>query len=288
MSTDLEGCRVLLTGAGSGIGRSLALRLARKGAMLALVGRNEGRLADLAMAIRAEGGSAYPFVFDLALPSGQESLVSDVMAHLGGIDVLVNNAGISGFCEFSRQEPEEIESLVGTNISGPVLLTRAVLPHFMGKNSGRIVNVGSTFGSVGFGHFSVYSATKFALRGFSEALRRELDHTGIGITYVAPRATRTSLNSDAVIQLNERTGVFMDEADEVARIIVLAMTGRWRDHYIGWPERILVGLNGLFPGLVDIVLRKSNRIARDLASMPAKAWKSGNVRYYADFRKKAK
>ncbi|HQT27605.1 MAG TPA: SDR family NAD(P)-dependent oxidoreductase, partial [Burkholderiales bacterium] len=107
MRTDLCRRRILLTGAGSGIGRSLALRLARKGAMLALVGRNEGKLVDLAMAIRAEGGAAHPFVFDLSMPSGYDNLVKDVMRHVGEIDILINNAGISGFCEFSGQGREE-------------------------------------------------------------------------------------------------------------------------------------------------------------------------------------
>ena len=270
MPTDLDGRRVVLTGAGSGIGHALALRLAQQGAILALVGRNEGRLIDTAMAIRANGGSAYPFVFDLSRSSDQEGLVSDVMKQLGGIDMLVNNAGISGFCEFTRQKPEEIESLFHTNIVGPVLLTKTVLPHFIRKNSGSIVNIGSTFGSIGFGHFSVYSSTKFALRGFSEALRRELDHTAVSVIYVAPRATKTSLNSDAVVELNRLTGVAMDEADDAAASILRAIRAR-RDGYIGWPEKFMVGFNGLFPRLVDFALRKNNRIARDLASVPVKA-----------------
>jgi short-subunit dehydrogenase len=288
MPTAIRNSRILLTGAGSGIGRSLALQLAKQGAVLGLVGRNEARLNDLAMHIRAEGGRAFPIVFDIAMPSGQNRLFLDAMQCLGGLDILINNAGISGFCEFSHQGAEEIERMVDTNITGPILLTRAVLPHFIQKNTGRIVNIGSTFGAVGFGHFSVYSATKFALRGFSEALRRELDHTDIGVTYVAPRATRTSLNSDAVVQFNKKTGVAMDEADDVARAIVRAIgTGR-RDCHIGWPEKFLVRLNAVFPRLTDAALRKSNRIARELACIPARAWKSGNVRQYSDFLKNVK
>ena len=285
MPTEIDGSRVLLTGAGSGIGRSLALRLGLQGAVVALVGRNEGRLVDTAMAIRASGGSAYPFVFDLSRPSGQEELAQGVLKQLGGIDVLVNNAGISRFCEFSRQEPDEIESLFRTNVVGPMLLTRAVLPHFIRKNSGSIVNIGSTAGSIGFGHFSAYSSTKFALRGFSEALRRELDHTEIEVVYVAPRATKTSLNSDAAVELSRQTRVVMDEADDVAAAILKSIRGG-RDRHIGWPENILMRFNSLFPSLVDIAFRKRNRLARDLASLPVRAWKSGNVRYHVDFRKK--
>ncbi|MBY0579965.1 MAG: SDR family oxidoreductase [Burkholderiales bacterium] len=288
MPIRMDNSRILLTGAGSGIGRSLALQLAKKGAILALVGRNEAKLADLAMNIRAAGGKAFPLVFDVSRSSGQNRLFLDVMQSLGGLDILINNAGISGFGEFSRQRPEEIERLVETNITGPLLLTRAVLPHFIQRGSGTIVNIGSTVGAVGFGHFSAYSATKFALRGFSEALRRELDHPGINVTYVAPRATRTSLNPEAVVQLNERMGVTMDEADVVARAIVRAIEQGKRESYIGWSEKLLVKLNGMFPRLVDAALKKNNQVARDLASIPAKAWKSGNVRYYTDFLKNAK
>lgn len=286
MDSSLQKSRVLLTGAGSGIGRSLAFQLARKGATVALVGRNERRLVDLAMAIRAEGGSAFPFAFDLSRPSGHGRLVMDVLQHLGGIDMIINNAGISGFCDFSNQKPEEISRILDTNIAGPLLLTRAVLPHFIMRGRGRIVNVGSAFGSFGFGHFSVYSATKFALRGFSEALRRELDHTGIRVIHVAPRATRTSLNSDAVLQFNERTGVTMDEAEDAAMKILQAVEKGRSDCRIGWQEKCLAGLNALFPRLVDAALRKSNRIARGYASAPSRQWKAGNVRYYADFQKK--
>ena len=165
---NLQDSRILLTGAGSGIGRSLALQLGAKGANVALVGRNRAKLETIVREIQARGGTARAFAFDLSLPSGQKELVDDVVGALGDIDILINNAGISEFCDFSRQGTEAIESLVRTNVTGPLLLTHAVLPYFLRKDSGRIVNVGSTFGTIGFGHFSVYSATKFAMRGFSE------------------------------------------------------------------------------------------------------------------------
>ncbi|MBY0577780.1 MAG: SDR family oxidoreductase [Burkholderiales bacterium] len=261
---NLNDSRILLTGAGSGIGRSLALQLGKKGANLALFGRNVAKLNEIAFEIRAHGGKASAFVFDMTDSSGQDGIVQEVIQSMGGIDILINNAGIAGFCEFSNQNPDDIERLIRTNITGPILLTRAVLPHLVRKNSGRIVNVGSTFGSIGFGHFSVYSATKFAMRGFSESLRRELDHTGVGVTYVAPRATRTALNEDAVVELNRRTGIAMDDADDVAGWIIEAIEAEAKDYYIGWPEKFFARLNGIFPRLVDNALKKNNRIARGL------------------------
>ncbi len=261
---ELQGSRILLTGAGSGIGRSLALKLAGKGASLALVGRNEARLQALAGEIRANGGKSHPVVFDISRADGQEEVVDEVVRNLGGIDILVNNAGVMSFCEFSSQNPQDVERLVKTNVTGPMLLTRAVLPRLLSRNSGKIVNVGSTFGAIGFGHFSVYSATKFAMRGFSEALRRELDHTRIGVTYVAPRATKTSLNTDAVVALNLETGIAMDEPEDVAAAIVAAIEKDVRECHIGWPEKFFARLNGLFPHLVDNALRRNNGIARGL------------------------
>lgn len=261
---ELQGSRILLTGAGSGIGRSLALKLAGKGASLALVGRNEARLQELASEIRKNGGKAYPVVFDISRADGQGEVVDEAIRNLGGIDILVNNAGVMSFCEFSIQNPQDIENLVKTNVTGPMLLARAVLPHLLSRNSGKIVNVGSTFGAIGFGHFSVYSATKFAMRGFSEALRRELDHTCIGVTYVAPRATKTSLNTDAVVALNLETGIAMDEPEDVAAAIATAIEKDAGECYIGWPEKFFARLNGLFPRLVDNALKRNNRIARGL------------------------
>lgn len=261
---NLKGSRILLTGAGSGIGRSLAVQLGGKGANLALVGRNMEKLEEISREVRENGGKAFPFSFDISASSGQADIVSEVVRTLGGLDMLINNAGIAGFCDFSQQDPEAIERLVRTNIAGPILLTRAVLPNLIRQNSGRIVNIGSTFGSIGFGHFSVYSATKFAMRGFSESLRRELDHTRIGVTYVAPRATRTALNEDAVVELNRRTGIAMDEPEAVAALIVQAIESDAKDCYIGWPEKFFARLNGLLPRLVDNALKKNNKVAREL------------------------
>ena len=270
---ELRGSRILLTGAGSGIGRHLALQLGRKGANLALVGRNETKLQAAADEIERNGGRAHVFVFDIAREEGQAELVDQVREVLGGIDMLVNNAGVMSFCAFPGQDPADVERLVKTNVTGPMLLTQAVLPHLLRQNSGKIVNVGSTFGTIGFGHFSVYCATKFAMRGFSESLRRELDHTHIGVTYVAPRATRTSLNADAVVELNLETGIAMDEPEDVAAIIISAIERDAKDCYIGWPERFFVRLNSLLPRLVDNALKKNNRIARGLLNLSQGAGK---------------
>lgn len=261
---NISGSRIILTGAAGGIGSQLALQLSKKGAKLILVEINEEKLNSLVKEIRKQDGIATPVLIDHANPRGQEAVVETAIQAFGGIDMLINNAGVLSFCEFAKQPQDEIERMIQANIAGPLLLTRAVLPHLLRNNSGKIVNIGSTFGSIGFGHFSVYSATKFALRGFSEALRRELDHTKIGVCYVAPRATKTALNTSAVIQLNEKTGVAMDDPGDVATLIIGAIEQDRKDCYLGWPEKFFVRLNGLLPRIVDSALKKNNVVAREL------------------------
>lgn len=260
----LNGARIILTGAGGGIGRWLAVELARRGAMLVLVGRRTERLEAVAREIAAAGGLAYPFAFDISLPMGHETVLRFAEDTLGGVDLLINNAGVSSFEEFARQDPAAIDRLIRTNVTGPLLLTRAVLPALLAQGRGRIVNVGSAFGAIAFAHWAAYSASKFALRGFSEALRRELEGSGVGVTYLAPRAVRTPLNSDAVYRLSEKTGMNIDTPERVAAEMVKAIEAGRDEHAIGRPERFFAKVNALFPGLVDGALKRQNRAARQV------------------------
>jgi short-subunit dehydrogenase len=262
MRMKLQGCRTLLTGAGSGIGRCLALGLAARGAKLALVGRNAARLNAVAGEITETGGNAVALPHDLNIPDGHAQLLQSAISCLGGVDLLINNAGVSGFGEFACENPVDIDNLINTNITAPLLLTRAVLPVMLGAGSGRIVNVGSILGSIGFAHFAAYSASKFALRGFSEALRRELAGSGVGVSYVAPRTTRTAFNTDALYRLSVASGAAIDDAAVVADIIINAITGDRDEVYIGWPEKLAVRLNALLPGLIGLATRKQVAAAR--------------------------
>lgn len=254
----LNDARVLLTGACGGIGREIAALLAGAGAHVALAGRDEPVLQELCSKIRGHGNAASVITADLAQPAGPELIAQEALTALGGIDVLINNAGILDFRAFAEQSPGQIERLYRINLTGPVLLTRAVLPHMLRKGSGHIVNIGSTFGSIAFAYFAAYSSSKFAMRGFSEALRRELDDTGIHVTYVAPRATQTRLNSAAVYRMNQALGVGMDTPQNVAARIVRAIECNACDVYIGWPERLFVRINAVLPRLVDRVMRKQH------------------------------
>jgi short-subunit dehydrogenase len=116
--------------------------------------------------------------------------------------------------------------------------------------------MGSGFGSIGFAGYCGYSASKFALRGFSEALRRELADTQIDVLYLAPRATLTDMNPDEAVALNNELGNTMDTPERVASELMMLLNNAQRTRYIGWPERFFITLNNLFPSLVDKALNK--------------------------------
>lgn len=258
--------RILLTGASGGIGCELALQLAAHGARLGLVGRRADALEAVAKAARENGAAdAVAITADLSTTEGRDQILSQVTAQLGGVDVLINNAGVVDFHDFSEQDPAMIERIYQTNLIAPVQLTRALLPQLQAQGSGHIVNVGSAFGSIGFAYFAAYSSSKFALRGFSEALRRELDGSGVGVSYFAPRAVKTAANSEAVYRMAEAVKMNMDPPEEVARFIVDSMLRDKVEAYYGFPEKLFVRINALLPRLVDGALKKQNRIMAGFA-----------------------
>lgn len=127
------------------------------------------------------------------------------------------------------------------------------------------MNLGSTFGSIGYPGFATYCASKFALRGFSEALRRELADTPIKVLYIAPRATRTGMNTQSVVALNDELNVAMDDPKTVAAQIAAALQYEHELLYLGWPEKFFVRLNSLLPGIVDRALRKQLPVVQRFA-----------------------
>lgn len=259
----LKDARIILTGASGGIGQALARELAGRGARLGLVGRRQDALQALAEELRQAGAEAEPIIADLSNDQDRMSAIMCMRDLYGGVDVLINNAGMSAFTEFAQCGPEVEERLFNTNVLAPMQLCRLVLPEMTARGSGRIVNIGSTFGSIAFACFVSYSTSKFAVRGFSEALRRELDGSGVGITYLAPRAVRTELNTPAVMRMAERVKMNMDDPVYVAKSIVRAIEKDRKDVYLGFPEALFVRLNALFPRLVDGALRKQNLIMRE-------------------------
>lgn len=250
---DIRDKYIVLTGATGGIGRAIARKLNSDGARLILVARNEQRPAALVDELGGNGHQAVSA--DLSQNEGRQCVVE--ACNSNGVSLLINSAGINEFEMFEKQSPDAIQNLLEINLLSPILLTLELLPLLAKQKDGRIINIGSTFGSIGYPGFSTYCASKFGLRGFTEALRRELTDTNTRVSYVAPRATRTDLNSDSVVAMNDALGTAMDDPALVADEVMQVVRGSAKtDKYIGWPEKLFVRVNALFPGIVDNSLRK--------------------------------
>ncbi|WP_049630425.1 SDR family oxidoreductase [Cellvibrio sp. pealriver] len=261
----LKGKLILLTGASGGIGQAIARRLAAQGARLILVGRSTEQLNVLARELRVLVNEGFVLQADITQHSGRETIRTALLALQEPLDALINCAGVNLFGFLEDSDPDTVAQLINTNVTATILLTQLTLP-FLHKSTGRILNIGSSFGSLGYPGFSVYCASKFALRGFSEALRRELGDSNIQVAHLAPRATNTSLNSDAVCAMNRELGNAMDEPDIVAaQVEIMLSAKRMRDRNVGWPERLFLRINSIVPRIIDNALRGQLPIIRRYA-----------------------
>ena len=248
----LETCRVLITGASGGIGQALVEQLCAAGAQVLAVSRDADRLAVL----RARFPERLHHVAaDLGSAAGLDAVAAAAQA-FGGLNCVIQAAGVNRFDLLEQQDDAALAEQLALNLLVPMQLTRRLLPLLRKPQRALLMFVGSTFGTIGFPGFSAYSASKFGLRGFAEALRRELADSGIRVLHLAPRATRTAINSDAVVAMNAALGAAMDAPQQVAAQIVQALRDEAPERALGWPEKFFARLNRLLPGLVDRALRK--------------------------------
>lgn len=239
----------LLIGACGGIGRAVAKQLAALGIDLILTGRNADQLDALALELPT---SARGIVADLTQAADVEKLVRAAPDSLDGI---IFAAGKNDFVMFEDQDPNQIRQLFDINTLMPILVTQALLHRL--SPTGRIIYVGSTLGSIGYPGYASYGATKAALRHFVQALRREYADKTWQFCYIAPRATRTSMNSENAIALNQALGSQSDSPEWVARqLIQQIQTKKMKDRHLGFPEKIFVLLNAMLPSLLDNALSK--------------------------------
>jgi short-subunit dehydrogenase len=248
--------RVMLTGATGGIGRAVARALLQAGAAVLLVGRSPARLVTLSRELKADPSCAAAaagrvdwFAADLGDP-GSVAALHDA-AQAWRVNVLVNNAGVASFGRLEALDPAHVAQVLDTNLLAPMRLTQALLPLLRQQPRAQVIQVGSALGRLGLPGFSVYSASKFGLRGFSEALRRELADTPVRVQYLGPRTTRTAFNDTAVQSYNRATGTASDEPERVARVLVEMLERETAERFIGMPEKLAVRINGLAPQLLD-------------------------------------
>lgn len=247
---------LLLTGATGGIGTAMAHCLAGGGARLTLVSRNQYSLDNLLARLPGEGHIAV--AADISRREGREAVVTSCQGQLDG---LINNAGINSFGMLESLDDGQLDQIFEINALAPILLTRDLLP-MLSESGGTIVNVGSGFGSIGFPGYCAYSASKFALRGFTEALRRELADTNVSVLYFAPRATDTAMNPPEVVALNKELGNTTDSPKRVADELLTLLKKGKGSRAIGLPERFFARLNAVFPSVVDGALAKQLPIIR--------------------------
>lgn len=240
--------RAVLTGATGGIGKAIAKELVTGCEWLIVTGRNIESLTALKNELGA--GKVHIVQGDVE----EEETLNQVEAlarRLGGMNLLINNAGTSEFHAFESQSPEAIRRLLHTNLVAPMLLSRRLLPLLRRAPHAQIINVGSIFGYIGYPGYAAYCASKSGLRGFTQALRRELSDTSIKVRYFAPRVTSTAINSEPVTAMNLELKNAVDAPDHVARAFMRFLSGSAWQATLGAKESFFVFVNQLLPSLPD-------------------------------------
>ncbi|CAM3002388.1 SDR family oxidoreductase [Vibrio mytili] len=248
----IENSRILLTGATGGIGQAIATELASRGAQLILVGRHEETLFTLKSSLPNQEVHDV-LVADVTTIEGR-SEINNRAKQVNKVDAIINNAGCNDFSLLSHKNSAQIEADIQLNLLAPMLLCKSALSWL--KQPGIILNIGSTFGSIGYPGYTSYCAAKAGLHRFTEALDRELFATGIRALYLAPRATKTSLNSNSVNEMNQQLGNKMDMPQVVAEHVVTMLEKEISAKWIGWPEKLFARINQLLPSVVSSAIRK--------------------------------
>jgi NAD(P)-dependent dehydrogenase (short-subunit alcohol dehydrogenase family) len=257
MIRKVKGTTVVITGATSGIGRATALEFARAGAQVVVAGRRAERLHDLVVEIEAKGGVALAVRTDVSEQAQVEALLAQTIEQFGRIDTLVNNAGVGLAAKFEEQALADFERVMQINFWGAVYACKAAVPQMKRQGGGGvIINVSSVMGKRGMPFETAYCASKFALAGFSEALRAEIMSEGIDVSTIFPGAVETEIFEQAANQTGLEMPGFIPKypARELAKLIV-------QDARFPQPEIIMaldaLGLNALntvAPRLLDLAL----------------------------------
>ncbi|MBA4189561.1 MAG: short-chain dehydrogenase [Planctomycetaceae bacterium] len=257
----LAGLRVLVTGASQGIGRALVVAAAARGAKVLAAARSPELLAQLATEVRAANGIIETVPADVTKPEDRQAMVDAAVKHFGGLDVLVNNAGIGATGHFMDSDPEVLRAIFETNFFGLSETTRVFLPLLKQGVTPAIVNISSVVGKRALPARSLYSSSKFAVAGFSEAIRAELAKDGIDVIVVSPGLTQTNfsqnmLEQKAKMQLDHLRGM---TSDQVAQAVLRAMEKGTVDVTLTLQGKLLVLVNRYFPWFVDWKAKKTVR-----------------------------
>ncbi|MEY4920964.1 MAG: hypothetical protein RLZZ564_492 [Pseudomonadota bacterium] len=245
--------KVVITGATGGIGREIVKRLDKKSELIILVGLTKNSLDDLKKELQTK--RVFIIEGDISEPHVREQ-IKILAKREGGINLLINNAGIGDYFMFEDQNPDLVIDILDINLKAPMLLTQSLLPLLKNEPKAEIINTGSIFGYIGYPGFTAYCASKFGLRGFTQALRRELSDTKVNVRYFAPRATKTNFNTNNITEMNIKLGNAMDSPEKVADKFMIFLTHNNYQKKIGLKESFFVFINKVFPKLPDIAISK--------------------------------
>ncbi len=260
MAVSLKGKVVLITGASSGFGEEAARQFARQGASVVLAARRIDRLQELVAKIQAEGGEAMATPVDVTNGADIKNMVQSVIENYERIDILFNNAGFGRLDWLENLDPaRDIRTQIAVNLTGLIEVTHAVLPHMIAQKSGHIINMSSVAGWIGSPLYTIYAATKFGVRGFTDALRREVSVYGIRVTGIYPGPASTEFGQhvgDNVLKRSSKAPAWTTMSPEyVAKKVVNAARYPRRVVIIPWWYHLVFWADYYAPGLVDWFLK---------------------------------
>jgi len=253
MARDLRGKRILLTGASMGIGRELAKILGSKGAKLALVARGVDKLNETAEEVRKAGGEAVVIPGDLSDSSTPARILDEAVKALGGLDILLNNAGVGTWSHFFEGNEENLRKVFEVNFFSTSELMRLSVKHLIRGNQPAILNIASMTGRRGMPGFSEYSASKHALVGLTEALRAEYHRFGISVLLVLPGLTNSEFFNN-VLEKKGKADLPMDKAltpAQTASAVVKALEKDTRETWLGREAKTILWMNRFMPSWLD-------------------------------------
>ena len=258
---DLSGMRVLVTGASQGIGRALAEMAAKRGMKVLAAARSADLLTQLAEVVRGQGKTLEVVQADVATDEGRQAMVTAAREKLGGLDILINNAGIGATGHFADSEPDVLRRIMETNFYGTVETTRVFLPLLREGKLPAVVNVSSILGKRAIPGRSLYSASKFAVEGWTQAIRAEFARFDIDVITVNPGLTQTNfsqnmLEKNAKMQLDHLRGM---TSEQVADATLNAIAGGKKSINLTFKGKMLLFVNRFAPGLIDRITKKKVR-----------------------------
>jgi short-subunit dehydrogenase len=273
----IRGKRAMVSGAASGIGRAIALELARQGVDLFLVDVDACGLADVATQARQSGIEVIERRCDVSQRNEVSATVTAILYHWGGVDILVNNAGITYYGRTDEMAADHWDRLMRINLDSHVQFTRELLPSLLARREAHVLNVCSMFGLVAMPKLTAYSTSKYAMVGFSEALRAEYGREGLGVTALCPGFVATNLFASAPLPEHAKgpklpPRIFCTTPEKVARAAVRAIRRDRRLVVVEPFAKLLTTVKRFAPGLIDFCLHlgRRSRIAKKMARLESK------------------